>query len=946
VPHGNRIELRLDRGSADAVWITPSTFHFRRVLNGPLHPSEEAAHEAGRRHTDDTGRRGAPALAADRGDHREAGLKLSVRRLDGTPLMIDLTEARSEAGGVAWERQAPEGAAFYGLGPRTDPAFDLRGKSVRAEVPFLVSTAGYGEYHPGPGTYHFDFTGPTAIAYRVRRSITTSITAPRRRRSSKSTTCTATSPNRGAWPSERFGSWATLKASLLRMVHGSMSAAIAPMFNLAAYNTAPPELQARARQLGSLVARVHAGTVGLSEFRQQLDTSSAATSRSCRTAASRCGIRCPCRSPTTRRRAPRRRIPAGRRDAGGAHLRTRRQAQRVSSARHLDQPGNQRSHPGTAHHRRGDQVAARLRAQRVHRAAGPRRAWRCTTSRNWAASSSCWRAISPSTRRCTPRPALDIMRLEIESKKDRDYQWVVHHVERPVERGVRGSPVPGSGGAWRAGRPHVVLRCGAEERARPREGEGRRGLHHQSELRVLGRPPIPRDEFAALYGADPADVERIEQFASQYDLTVGQIDLARRSIAVAGKVADMNEAFGTELRLFQSPDGTYRGRIGELSVPNYLGDVVVGVFGLDARPQAKVRSRRHVEGVGPRAAGDTSYTPPAVARLYSFPAGSGSGQTVAIVELGGGYTAADLSAYFAALKVSPAPSVTAVSVDGASNLPVGNPNSADGEVLLDIEVVGAIAPQAKIAVYFAPNTDQGFLDAITTAVHDNLRKPSVVSISWGGAESTWTAQSLTAYDQAFQDAGLLGVTVCCASGDDGSADSVTDGAAHVDFPASSPNVLACGGTRLESSGGKISREVVWNQGAGKWRQRGRRQRSFPAACLPGRRQGAGIGQPAHFKGRGVPDISGDADPATGYQIHVDGKDAVFGGTSAVAPLWAALIALINQQLGKPVGFLNTRSMPKGRAGCAISPVEPTAPIRPAPDGMPAPVWAVPAARRC
>ena len=435
------------------------------------------------------------------------------------------------------------------------------------------------------------------------------------------------------------------------------------------------------------------------------------------------------------------------------------------------------------------------------------------------------------------------------------------------------------------------------------------------ELPAPGSRPIARHKFAELYGADPADVEQIEQFAAEYDLTVGEVDLSRRSIAISGTVADMNEAFGTELRVFQSPNGRYRGRTGELSVPGNLGDIVVGVFGLDARPQARVRSRRHVEGVAPRAAGDTSYTASAVAKLYSFPtAGSGSGQTVAIVELGGGYKAADLTAYFSKLKISPAPSVTAVSVDGASNKPVGNPNSADGEVLLDIEVVGAIAPTAKIAVYFAPNTDQGFLDAITTAVHDNARKPSVVSISWGGAESTWTAQSLSAYDQAFQDAGLLGVTVCCASGDDGSTDNVGDGAAHVDFPASSPNVLACGGTRLESSGGKISREVVWNHGAGNGATGGGVSDHFP---LPAYQAGAKVPvsvNPAHFKGRGVPDIAGDADPATGYQIHVDGKDGVFGGTSAVAPLWAALIALINEQLGKHVGFLNTTLYAKGASG--------------------------------
>ena len=432
------------------------------------------------------------------------------------------------------------------------------------------------------------------------------------------------------------------------------------------------------------------------------------------------------------------------------------------------------------------------------------------------------------------------------------------------------------------------------------------------ELPRHGSKPVPREKFAELYGANPADVEQIEQFAADHDLTVVQVDLARRSITLSGTVADMNEAFGTELRLFQSPDGLYRGRTGGLSVPSNLGDIVIGVLGLDARPQARTRLRRHVEGISPRAAGDTSYTPKAVAALYSYPtAGTGSGQTVAIIELGGGYKTADLSSYFSKLGISPAPSVTAVSVDGARNRPVGNLNSADGEVLLDIEVVGAIASKAKIAVYFAPNTDQGFLDAITTAVHDSVRKPSVVSISWGGAESTWTAQSLTAYDQAFQDAGLLGVTVCCAAGDDGSADNVNDGAAHVDFPASSPNVLACGGTRLESSSGKITKEVVWNHGAGNGATGGGVSDHFP---LPSYQASAKVPvsvNPTHFKGRGVPDIAGDADPATGYQIRVDGKNAVFGGTSAVAPLWAALIALINEQLGKPVGFLNTTLYAKG-----------------------------------
>jgi kumamolisin len=403
--------------------------------------------------------------------------------------------------------------------------------------------------------------------------------------------------------------------------------------------------------------------------------------------------------------------------------------------------------------------------------------------------------------------------------------------------------------------------------------------------RRAGEPPparsarVSREEFAGLYGADPADVERVQEFAASSDLTVVEVDLARRSVRLAGSIAKMNEAFGTQIRLYQSPDGNFRGRTGLIYIPAAIGDAVVGVFGLDGRPQARTRLRRLTSGIRPRAAGDVSYAPNAVAQLYDYPSGTGAGETVAIIELG-------------------------VGVDGASNTPAGDPNSADGEVLLDIEIVGAIAPGAKIAVYFAPNTDQGFLDAITTAIHDSVRKPSVISISWGGAESTWTDQALTGYDQAFQDAGVLGVTVCCASGDDGSADGETDGAAHTDFPASSPNVLACGGTRLESSGGRITSEVVWNEGAGNGATGGGVSDKFP---LPGYQASAKVPvsvNPSHFKGRGVPDISGDADPATGYQIYVDGRSAVFGGTSAVAPLWAALVALINAQAGKAMGFLN------------------------------------------
>jgi kumamolisin len=424
--------------------------------------------------------------------------------------------------------------------------------------------------------------------------------------------------------------------------------------------------------------------------------------------------------------------------------------------------------------------------------------------------------------------------------------------------------------------------------------------------RPLPRPgySVGREEFAERYGADPEDVKKVERFAAQYNLTIMGVDLPRRSVVLSGRIANMTEAFATDLLVYQHVGGNFLGRTGELFIHSDLEGIVQSVHGLDDRPQARPHFRRNKPHARAAATGDISYTPNLVARLYDYPLSDGAGQTVGIIELGGGYTAADLTAYFQQLGLKQPPSVVAVGVDSASNQPAGDPNSADGEVLLDIEVIGAIAPAANIVVYFGPNTDQGFLDAITTAIHDKTHNPSVISISWGGPESTWTQQSLQSYDQAFQDAGALGVSVCVASGDGGSDDGVGDGQAHVDFPASSPNVLACGGTRLESANGLITNEVVWNSGASGGAGGGGVSEIFP---LPAYQANAGVPvsvNSSHFAGRGVPDVSGDADPATGYEIRVDGQDAVFGGTSAVAPLWAALIAIFNQNLGKSMGFLN------------------------------------------
>jgi kumamolisin len=225
--------------------------------------------------------------------------------------------------------------------------------------------------------------------------------------------------------------------------------------------------------------------------------------------------------------------------------------------------------------------------------------------------------------------------------------------------------------------------------------------------------------------------------------------------------------------------------------------------------------------------------------------------------------------------------------------------------MLDIEVVGSIAPAANIVVYFTPNTDAGFLDAVTTAIHDTTNKPSVISISWGGPESTWTAQAMTAMDDAFQAAATMDITVCVASGDSGSADGLSDGSDHVDFPASSPYALGCGGTSLQANKKAITSEVVWNDGANGGASGGGISSFFPR---PSWQSGIAAkhsnGKSIALTKRGVPDVAGDADPDTGYDVRIDGTNTVIGGTSAVAPLWAGLIARINQTTGTPTGYLN------------------------------------------
>ena len=413
--------------------------------------------------------------------------------------------------------------------------------------------------------------------------------------------------------------------------------------------------------------------------------------------------------------------------------------------------------------------------------------------------------------------------------------------------------------------------------------------------------PLSRNELAQAYGADPADVDLATRILTSAGAQIVGVDPASRRLRVAGSVGVLCTIFGTSLVVAteQEPDGTvvtYRERTGNLSLPAALDGVVIAVLGLDDRPQTRTRFQ-----IAAPAAVTTSYTPPQLAEIYQFPAGTdGTGQTVAILELGSGFTQAELTSYFRSLGVTP-PTVTAVGVDGGANRPEQNPNGADGEVMLDIEIVGAMAPGADIVVYFAPNTDAGFLDALSQAAHADTT-PVAISISWGQREDAWTAQARTAFDQALTDAAALGATVTAAAGDDGSSDGATDGRVHTDFPASSPHALACGGTRLDANPttGVVNSEVVWNNGVGSGATGGGVSDAFG---LPSWQSTVGVPTLAGRPGRGVPDVAANADPQTGYQVLVDGQKLVFGGTSAVSPLWAALLARMAQSLGRPFGLL-------------------------------------------
>jgi kumamolisin len=426
------------------------------------------------------------------------------------------------------------------------------------------------------------------------------------------------------------------------------------------------------------------------------------------------------------------------------------------------------------------------------------------------------------------------------------------------------------------------------------------------------RKYLTHAQLASRFGSKQEDLTAVEQYAAQHDLLVGHRSAAERTVKLIGELGDVLRAFPTHLNRYHHSLGTYRGRSSEIEIPDSLSGIVTGIFGLDTRPMRRSVLRRRVSASGPGDGDGVAAT--TFAKRYNFPTAyngvtlDGSGQNLGIIELGGGFDASDLAIYFSEVGV-PTPNVVSVAVGAANNL--GPDPNSDGEVMLDIEVAGTVAPKANIFVYFGVNTGEGFRDAISAAVHDGERKIDVISISWGSPEPPHgDKQELDDYHSLFVAASSLGITVCAASGDHGAAmlDAshwAQDGKIHVSHPACDPNVLACGGTQIDPASGA---DVVWNDGfpftpgigdGGGWATGGGISQCYD---VPDYQQG--IQMPAvpdgGTVGRGLPDI---AMSATNYFTRVDSGESASGGTSAVAPLMASLVALLNQAKGKNAGLL-------------------------------------------
>jgi len=443
------------------------------------------------------------------------------------------------------------------------------------------------------------------------------------------------------------------------------------------------------------------------------------------------------------------------------------------------------------------------------------------------------------------------------------------------------------------------------------------------------RQYLSRQEFAQLYGTTEEDLAVVAAFAGEYMLEVEEISHPRRRLVLHGRLADLAKAFKVDfIHLDHEDHGVYRSHHGAVQIPADLENVVQAVMGFSVRSHYACPATASVQH-----AHQHLTDPRAVAKAYQFPNNaSGHGQTIAIIALGGGFHESDLDAYFQHLNL-PKPKITVVEVGGQKNNPadpeavrafclqngVAGIHRAQGkchplphvrrnstksiedtvEITMDVELIGTWANGAHIVVYFTHNNARGKYEAFNAAIHDTVHRPSVISCSWGAPEGRISRVLIDEMEHQFQAAALMGITVCAASGDEG-AGCDGFGEPHANFPACSPYVLACGGTMPHHSPTQHVTETVWHEKiGGHMAESGYGESTvFPAA-----RWQLDAGVPSQKGNRVVPDVAGKADAETGYAMIVGGSRIPGCGTSAVAPLWSSLAALLNEKLETNVGYI-------------------------------------------
>ena len=413
------------------------------------------------------------------------------------------------------------------------------------------------------------------------------------------------------------------------------------------------------------------------------------------------------------------------------------------------------------------------------------------------------------------------------------------------------------------------------------------------------RNPFPA--AGSLLGYSDA-TEIFTRFALRHGLRL-RMDTKRLCAHLEGTVAEMSDLFETSLQVYHDGHRRFRAHIGCLSVPDEIAPWTLAVLGLDQRP---VTTRRPTslaaEGSG------VGLWPTKVGEIYGIPPEcDGKNQCVAVIALGGGFDPNDLR--LASKKMNrPSARVSLVQLKGGGKaFPDKIALSGvreDTEVALDVQILSALLPAAHIVVYFAENNVQGLLNAVREVFNDGVNNPSVLSISWGGREgSGYSVSDCTTIDILLSSANSFHVTVLAAAGDDLATDALKDHFAHVLFPASSPSVIACGGTKLylAADGVTAKEETTWNDGltgtgggisdlfdVPAYQQ----SIKMPPSCNRARR------------GRGLPDVAAAAAPDPGYRIILNGEEKVTFGTSAATPLWAALIAMANAERLRPLGVFH------------------------------------------